>query len=38
MDLHVTSGLTIEKLKESIDEPLFCLKKYIVRMDWGKHE
>ena len=33
MDLHVTSGLTIEKLKENIAEPLFCLKKYIVRMD-----
>ena len=38
MDLHVISGLTIEKLKENIAEPLFCLKKYIVRMDRGKHD
>ena len=37
MDLHVASGLTIEKLKENIAEPGFGLKKYIVRMDRGKH-
>lgn len=36
MDLHVT-GLTIERLKENMAEPLFCLKKYIARLDWGKH-